>query len=427
MKNWSVLVLGLAISARSFCQDSVSMSYSEEQDTLKPIRFIDRYENIFMNKVPTKNIFKLGISQYQQSIPYALYNDKGFKNSAVQISYEHKLSQEYSVALYGQMPLVGNAIPASWILKNTAVGAQFRWYYDMRRRISSGRSANNFTGNYLALELSNTFAMSKASIVQIRTGFQRRFLNFGFLDLSIGLRQNFPFAEAKSLSNWNIFSEISFGIALGDWKRAAIPSMCELVRCEQHVSRQIKVQIPDVKFGKSQKLLGGSVAYELALGKSPISLNFQYDLSLQRADNYLQGYFDTPSHSGWYAGITESEERSQTFSMQPRFYVNQRKRLQLGKVGNGLSGIYVGMNLEMAAYKGTHVVFNPWLHTPEHTVKATWQAYRVGALMGLQRRLFEKGYIDFNLSYNSEKNRNVGQMIPRLRANLTVGFLFVTQ
>jgi len=152
MKKWYLLLFGFIISVDAFCQDNIPITFSEEYDSLPPVKFIDRYENIFMNKVPTRNIIKFGISQYLQSTPFALYNDKGFKNSAFQLSYEHKLAPQFSIGIFGQVPLVGNAIPLSWIFENIAVGGQLRWYYDMKGRIASGRSANNFTGNYAAVE-----------------------------------------------------------------------------------------------------------------------------------------------------------------------------------------------------------------------------------------------------------------------------------
>ena len=121
MKKYYTLLLGLIVTSMAFCQGDPQIVFTEEYDSLPPVRFIDRYENVFMNKVPTRNIFKFGISQYQQSTPFALFNDKGFKNSAVQLSYEHKLASQFSIAVFGQMPLVGNAIPLGWIQQHSGM------------------------------------------------------------------------------------------------------------------------------------------------------------------------------------------------------------------------------------------------------------------------------------------------------------------
>lgn len=424
MKKWYLLLFGFIISVDVFCQDNIPITFSEEYDSLPPVKFIDRYENIFMNKVPTRNIIKFGISQYLQSTPFALYNDKGFKNSAFQLSYEHKLAPQFSIGIFGQVPLVGNAIPLSWIFENIAVGGQLRWYYDMKGRIASGRSANNFTGNYAAVEYSTILPTGNRQRLALRTGFQRRFFNNGFLDLSIGLRKNDPFQQKNLFNNWNLFTEINLGLAVGDWKRTAKPLLCDLIRCDQQVNQHFKIQIPDLKFGKMQKAFGTSFAYEVLLGKMPISLNFQYDLSLQKATNYLHGYFDTSAHDGWYAYDTRSKEQSHTISIQPRFYLNQRKNLRLGKVGRALSGVYAGINSEYALYKGTHTELSRWdehimVNTPEFTFETKSANFRAGPLLGIQQRLFKNGYVDLNTSCNYEKHPE--WWLLRMRANLTVG------
>ena len=71
MLKWYVFLLFL-ITGPAYSQESAQILFTEEYDSLPPVRFIDRYENVFMNKVPTRNIFKFGISQYQQSTPFAL-------------------------------------------------------------------------------------------------------------------------------------------------------------------------------------------------------------------------------------------------------------------------------------------------------------------------------------------------------------------
>lgn len=429
MKKYYTLLLGLIVTSMAFCQGDPQIVFTEEYDSLPPVRFIDRYENVFMNKVPTRNIFKFGISQYQQSTPFALFNDKGFKNSAVQLCYEHKLASQFSIAVFGQMPLVGNAIPLGWILENIAIGGQLRWYYDMRARIASGRSANNFTGNYLSMEYSTILPSSNRQRFALRTGFQRRFFNNGFLDLSLGLRKSSPFQTKDLLSNWNIFTEINLGLALGDWKRTAKPSLCDLVRCDQQVNQHFKVQIPDFKFGKIQKAIGASLAYEVTLGRTPISLNIQYDLNFQKATNYLRGYFHTGWHDGWYAYDTRSKEHSHIISIQPRFYLNQRKNIRLGKIGRALSGMYTGINTEYAIYRGTHTKPSHWdehvmVNTPEFTFSTKSDDFRAGPLVGVQQRLFKNGYVDLNASYNYENRPTRWKF--RMRANLTVGFSFST-
>lgn len=410
-------------------QDSLKIIFSEEVDSLPPVRFIDKYENIFMTKVPTRHMLKVGLSQYIQSRPFAIYNDKGFKNSALQLGYEFKLLPAFSVGISGQMPLFGNAIPASWITENISFNGQIRWYYDMKKRIAAGKSANNFSGNYLAAEYAYLGKSTNQKAIGLRLGFQRRFLNSGFIDFNIGLRKGLSIAEKNLSAGWGIFTEVNLGLAVGDWKRTAKPLLCELIRCDQQIRQHWKIQIPDVKFGQFQKTLGIGVGYEVALGNTPISLNFIYNLNLQKANNYLQGYFYNQTQSGWFAGNTRSNERSQLFSIQPRYYIMQNSRHRKGTGGNGLSGIYSGINLQYAIYRSSHIAesvydshVNSWRQ--EYTFTVNENSLRAGPLLGIQQRLFKNGYIDFNTSCNWE--RRIGEMatVIWIRANLAIGFAF---
>lgn len=429
MKTKLLFLFLLLCSIRGFCQDTLKTIFTEEIDTLSPVRFIDRYENIFMTKVPTRHMFKVGISQYIQSRPFALYNEKGFKNSALQLGYEFKLLPAFSVGISGQMPLLGNAIPRTWIPENISFNGQARWYYDMKERIATGKSANNFSGNYLAAEYSYLGKSTDQKAVGLRLGFQRRFLNSGFIDLSIGLRKGLPDAHKMQAAGWGVFTEVNLGLAVGDWKRTSKPLLCELIRCDQQTRQHWKIQIPDIKFGQYQKTLGFGIGYEVAVGKSPVSLNFQYNINLQKANNYLYGRFESEMRGGWFAENTRSKERSQQFSIQPRYYIMQNAKQRRGSVGNGLSGIYSGVNLEYAIYKGNHIAEslynsygNHW--TPEYTFKVNESSFRAGPLLGMQQRLFKNGYIDFNTSCNWERIKESGATIIRVRANLTIGFAF---
>src|SRR5690349_4619694 len=61
MKYLLPLLLILLISPTTVAQDTLRVTYSEEPDTLiVRQKFIDRYDNVFMTRVPTRNLFKAG-------------------------------------------------------------------------------------------------------------------------------------------------------------------------------------------------------------------------------------------------------------------------------------------------------------------------------------------------------------------------------
>ena len=86
-------------------QDSTKITYSQEVDTLQKQRFIDRYENVFMTKVPTRHMFKIGLSQYYQALPAPLLDDKLLNSASLQLGYEFKFLPSFSLALSGHFPV----------------------------------------------------------------------------------------------------------------------------------------------------------------------------------------------------------------------------------------------------------------------------------------------------------------------------------
>jgi hypothetical protein len=79
------------------------------------------------------------------------------------------------------------------------LNVQPRWYFNLKRRMAQGRSGNNLSGMYLALQAGSTFTRSKTepSLFAVRAlntthfgvapvfGAQYRFLQNGFVDLNI--------------------------------------------------------------------------------------------------------------------------------------------------------------------------------------------------------------------------------------------------
>lgn len=85
MQKGVLFVLLLLLFPAAHAQDTVSVSYSEETDTLVKQRFLDRYENVFMTKVPTRHMFKIGLSQYYQALAFPLQDDKILNNTSLQL------------------------------------------------------------------------------------------------------------------------------------------------------------------------------------------------------------------------------------------------------------------------------------------------------------------------------------------------------
>jgi hypothetical protein len=90
-----------------------------------------------------------------------------------------------------------------------------RYYYNMKKRINSGKSANNLSGNYFSIKVNGSYGINSfknvgfgnieefnggSSIIEPRWGIQRRLFKNGFLDLSLSpffIQQYYGTVEEK--------------------------------------------------------------------------------------------------------------------------------------------------------------------------------------------------------------------------------------
>ncbi len=400
-------------------QDTTKITYSLEMDTLVKQRFIDRYENVFMTKVPTRHMFKIGISQYYQANPFPLRDNNLLNMTSLQVGYEFKFLPAFSVALSGHAPFYGTDLPLKTSWEYTVFDGQLRWYFDMKKRIRSGKGANNFSGNYIALSYTTAKTESYSNTIGLKWGFQRRFLNSGYIDFAFALQQDAPFFHYGILENWSFSSQTSFGFAFGDWKKSGKAPLCDLLLCDEQLKDQWKIRLPELTFGYYLNRIKLGVAYERKIKTSPFSLNYQLDIGLNRGFDYIRRKNKHPNDFYSKYQVASSAEISQTLSIQPRYYFLQNRQKIRAAGGNGLSGVYAGINGEYNFYSGRH---NPYQEGKNTTT--TQNNVRTGLLLGFQQRLFAHGYIDFNTSYNYQIDLNTSTNSFGLQGNLGLGFAF---
>ncbi|KAA0992720.1 hypothetical protein [Dyadobacter aurulentus] len=421
-----IAVFGLLLScATAYSQDSTNISFSEEPDTLRKQRFIDRYENVFMTKVPTRNMFKLGLSQYYQAVPYPLTDDKTLNNLSLHVGYEVKFLPAFSLALSGHFPLYGIQAPVKESLQNTVMDAQLRWFVDMRRRIKKGKSANNFSGNYVALFYNMPGTFDNDPKAGFKLGFQRRFLNHGYMDFSFAVFKSvYDYSYGLTATGLQFSTQASFGFALGDWKKSATARFCDILLCDEFQHQQWKIRLPELTVGYYLNRIRTGVAFERKIKTSPWTINVQLDAAMNRGFNYLRYDHTVELYDGEkvseytfkYASVY-SREKIIIFSVQPRYYFLQKRQRLNGKGGNGLSGWYAGLNTEYNYYKGWH---GGW-EIAGREFESETNTIQVGPLAGFQLRLFRRGYLDLNTSYNFKSQLGNNKTSFGLRSNIGVG------
>ncbi|GGB97432.1 hypothetical protein [Dyadobacter sediminis] len=188
MKSCLATLAILFSSPFSSAQDSIPVQFHQETDTLVKQRFIDRYENVFMTKVPTRHMFK------------AAAVGSEVQGAGINLGYEYKLMPAVSVeaSVYAQLSRFNSSLANEFIHLDTKRvdiwgSAKLRWYYRMNKRIKKGLNANNFSGGYLALAYEqplrrdNVFGTKRIGGFSLLYGFQSRFFNHGFIDFALGI------------------------------------------------------------------------------------------------------------------------------------------------------------------------------------------------------------------------------------------------
>jgi hypothetical protein len=388
MKIKLVVLFVLAFFARLACaqetspaQDSVSISYAEETDTVPRQYFIDRYENVFMTKVPTRQMLKLG------------YIGSDFRGTGFQLGYEYKLSRSLSIelAVYAQRSFGNGMSLALPVAFNFWGHAKARWYLNMNKRISGGLSANNFSGRYIGFSYDRSFSFAKRMVsyqetmnrVGLLWGFQSRFFSSGHVDFAVGLfnRQiwnDFPREYSRHFihpKDFALATQPLIGIAIGDWKRTRATANCEILLCDEQIDHHWKLGLPDITIGLKNRRAALEVYYEKKIKKSAFSI--QPGIKV----NYFYRYYSEDiSQSSYNANL----------AMALRYYFLQNLQMKKGRTGNSLSGPYASFSLDYLFVRSVFKAFTP-----------TQTGYIGSATlsMGYQQRLFRKIYVDGSIYY----------------------------
>ncbi|MEO1518634.1 MAG: hypothetical protein AAFV95_26710 [Bacteroidota bacterium] len=137
-------------------------------------------------------------------------------NGEIDLEYEHKLgysswSMTYSGVLDYFISTNVDDTPGDVIRTGYSLGFAPRWYYNLKKRIAKGKTANNLSSNYFTLSTSfssraiSNFGGEKFRDYQIAVvpawGVQRRFFNRGYFDYKVG------FGPATDRRRWDLTEE----------------------------------------------------------------------------------------------------------------------------------------------------------------------------------------------------------------------------
>ena len=325
-------------------RDSVTVEISTDTATFEKQRFIDRYDYLTGTKEPLKRVLKwdvLGI------LPTDLKNAQNFA-IGLSLTGEIKLTNAISiqgtanVGTFRTSPLFVD-IHRQWFLN---VGIESRYYLNMPRRIRQGKSANNMTGPYVGLGISETFGLNYDAggtdpAATARVGFQTRLFRRGYLDWSYGL----GYQSSDIFGNGGVYgsSRIGLGLMFGTPKRKESASYCEVLNCFREERSLFKIDLLNIaRFGPNHTFLNPNITWEHKLGNSAFSINMGTSLTKWRGKYRSSTPFGDSIiiREGNYTGLSVGAH------VEPRWYFLQKHRIAKGKDGNNLSGPYIATAVE---------------------------------------------------------------------------------
>ncbi|WP_345119763.1 hypothetical protein [Hymenobacter antarcticus] len=234
---FSLLMAGPA--AGQTVPDSSRVSYSEEAapDPQPPQSVLEQqYRRLIRVQVEEQQMWKLGLNNFTTTIGTdstgeSLY----YLRAGPHLTYERKLRPAWSVMAELSPDFIRFRDRGTGRLRNSfVVRSQLagRYYYNLARRIRKGKSASNFSANYLSLALGSSVGRQAQETpffayeyggpavrldAALLYGLQRRLGRYGFVDFTFG----FPFhvisgtgAASASAPN-TVIVLLRIGLALG--------------------------------------------------------------------------------------------------------------------------------------------------------------------------------------------------------------------
>ncbi len=273
-----------------------------------------------------------------------------------------------------------------------------RVYFAMPRGIRAGQSANNFSGNYLGLEVSRAelFGQSGEShalpererTVTLRFGIQRRLFRFGYFDLSYGLgwrswEQKF-FYQNTPRQEFFANARVAIGVAFatGGRRRAGqTASWCDIIRCFREESHTWRIDLFRTLVLDNAREIQGElpVAYEKKIGSSPLSVELEGRLIYGHTRSYGNIY-TAGEHINWIGG---------GLAIEPRYYFTLKKRLARGHSGDNLSGPFLALRLQGRLENAGATGGVDFTQTTKQVVALP--------LFGVQYRILRNGFIAYKI------------------------------
>ena len=185
------ILLTLGILLITYCGYGQQVKMERSTETVDSTQFskvVQTYNRIIRVHEEKLRLFKVDLIGPTLYLVSNWDEKDAAQNKLVNIAYEQKINPNWSW-------LVESSFTAdrSDFKEIHGVGGA-RYYYNMKRRILKGKSANNFSGNYLSAVLTYGYRFQDdddQATINILYGIQRRLGRYGFIDFNVGLESAF--------------------------------------------------------------------------------------------------------------------------------------------------------------------------------------------------------------------------------------------
>ena len=389
---WRTLLMGQS-------PDTTFISVSQENGLLEKQQLVSAYDQAFGTMEPARWLFALNLA------PITSRSDDWSRISAeVKLGPAISLHSSYG---FGYEHAPANVYQPAYSKANHRIGLEPRWYYALPRRIRQGKSANNMSGDYIGLE--SVYQRSRGTFVEdfvieqtslaIRYGVQRRLFRYGFLDIGIGVGITKERTSSQGVVHpgaWRMLanSQIGLGLALARPKTTTTAGgYCDVLRCFREERQMWKIDLYNLLRVNSlyDYRLELSLGYEHKIGASPFSMQVQGDWSNGNT---------APIYTEKRITAHSADNNNYSGSLQARYYYLQSRQIAKGRAGNNLSGPYAGTQcrwLEARSRYPSHI-YGPIGIEPDIFGRGKRRDTSVGLICGIQHRLFQHGFIDFQVA-----------------------------
>jgi len=207
MKRTVLLIIFTSLVAILKAQDVKVESGSEEMDSTKFSKLVKSYQHIIMAEREELTLIKVDLLG---PLLYVMSGIDSSKHNVLRLSFEKKFKPEWSWIVAAE----GQANEHDFTELRFRGGA--RYYFNMEKRILKGKSANNFSANYISSRLN----FKRKPLKDINTlsldlvfGIQRRLWKYGYVDFDIGIENIITSFGTGQTVGVEFTSSIQVGIA----------------------------------------------------------------------------------------------------------------------------------------------------------------------------------------------------------------------